>query len=152
MAETEVLTELPAVAKTIYLECKKCEAERYHVVLAHTTATSAKVKCEVCGSTKSYKLPKAAKAKKVAAPKKPLKPGAKPRVTKQSKIDDHKAEYEKLMSGPGDTVKYNMKSSFPLHTKLDHPKFGKGVIRAAQADRIEVIFQDEIRNLVHNRG
>lgn len=143
--------ELPAVAKTVYLECKKCEAERYHVVLAHTSATAAKVKCEVCGSTKTYKLPS---AKKAAAPKaaKVAKPGAKPRATRVSKADEHRNEYEKLLAAPGDAQKYNMKAAFKVNSKVDHPKFGVGIIRSALPDKIEVVFQDEVRNLVHNRG
>lgn len=138
-------TELPAVAKTIYLECKKCAAERYHVVLAHSTATSAKVQCEVCGAKKTYKLPSAKKATV-------KKPGAKPRATRVSKADEHRNEYEKLMSSNTEAVKYNMKTKFAPNAKLEHPKFGMGVIRAVQPDKIEVVFQDEVRNLVHNRA
>ncbi len=140
-------TELPAVAKTIYLECKKCAAERYFKVLAHPTSTSAKVQCEVCGAKKTYKLPS---AKKAAAPKKTA--SGKPRATRVSKADEHKNEYEKLMAGSGETHKYNMKLKFGNHAKVDHPKFGMGVVRAVQPDKIEVVFQDEVRNLVHNRA
>lgn len=145
MAETN-LTELPAVAKTIYLECKKCEAERYFKVLAHTSPTSAKVECEVCGSKKTYKLPT---AKKTAAKKTGT---GKPRATRVSKVEEHKNEYEKLMNAAGDTQKYNMKLKFETNAKLDHPKFGMGVVRSSLSDKIEVVFQDEVRNLVHNRG
>ncbi|MBX3019587.1 MAG: hypothetical protein KF767_16990 [Bdellovibrionaceae bacterium] len=145
MAES-TLAELPAVAKSIYLECKKCEAERYHKVLAHTTATSAKVECEVCGSKKTYKLPS---AKKAAA----KKPGTgKPRVARASKAEEHKNEFEKLMGGNGEAQKYNMKLKFENNAKIDHPKFGMGVVRSSLSDKIEVVFQDEVRNLVHNRG
>ena len=62
MSETENPNELPAVARNIHLDCKKCGVERYHVVVAHTTATSAKVKCEVCGARRTYKLAKHKKA------------------------------------------------------------------------------------------
>ena len=137
-------TQLPAVAKTVYTECKKCGAERYHVVLAHTSATSAKVNCEICGAQKTFKLasPKAAKA---------LKPGAKPRATRANKADEHRQEYEKLVGGNGEAVKYNMKANFSQNQKLEHPKFGVGVIRASFPDKIEVVFQDEVRSLIHNR-
>lgn len=140
-----VETQLPAVAKTVYLQCKKCEAERYHVVLAHTSATAAKVKCEICGSQKTYKL---------AAPKKaakPLKPGQKPRATRANKAEEHRLEYARLVESAGDSTKYNMRANFSNHQKLEHPKFGVGVIRASFPDKIEVVFADEVRSLIHNR-
>lgn len=138
-------TELPAVAKTVYLDCKKCGAERYFVVLAHTSSTSAKVKCEVCGSQKTYKL-KAEKKTASGAPKKP-------RVARVSKADEHRNEYEKLLAeSDAAPAKYNMKTSFANKQKLEHPKFGLGVIRLSLADKIEVVFPDEVRSLVHNRA
>jgi len=138
--------ELPAVAKTVYLDCKKCGAERYHVVLAHTTSTSAKVKCEVCGSQKTYKLTPPKAAKKTTGP-------AKPRATRANAAELHRAEYEKLMGGLASqsAQKYSMKLNFAASSKLEHPKFGTGVVRVAQVDKIEVVFADEVRQLVHNR-
>ncbi|MFN7262495.1 MAG: hypothetical protein ACK5RO_11345 [Pseudobdellovibrionaceae bacterium] len=139
---------LPPVAKTVHLECKKCACERYFVVVAHTSATSAKVKCEVCGSQKTYKLPSknpqprqlagaAAKRKEAAA---------------QAKKNAHSDEYNNLMASvQGETSKYSMKSNFPQNTKISHPKFGDGFVRLSYADKIEVVFSDEVRSLVHNR-
>ena len=55
---------LPAVAKNVLYQCKKCDAERYHRVLAHTSETSAKIECEICGSKKTFKLTKPKSAAK----------------------------------------------------------------------------------------
>lgn len=140
--------ELPAVAKTIHLPCKKCEVDRYFIVVAHTSPTSAKVKCEVCGSSKTYKLPALKKATLT-------KSGAvkKPRATRVSKAGEHRAEYEKMIaSKPSEEpTKYNMKLNFPKDAKVDHSKFGLGVVKVVHAEKIEVVFQDEVRSLVHNR-
>lgn len=138
--------ELPAVAKSVYTSCKKCNAERYHVVIAHKTATSAKVKCEVCGSQKTYSLPK-------------LKsPNAKPRVSRKAPSESvrrsqHQAEYEGLLQQHEATAtqNYSLKGKFEVNQKLQHPKFGLGLIRTVQPDKIEVVFADEVRQLVHNR-
>ena len=46
---------------------------------------------------------------------------------------------------------YNMKSKFDKNTKLQHPKFGMGFIKDAMSDKIEVVFEDEVRTLIHNR-
>ena len=134
---------LPPVAKSIHLFCKKCDAERYHTVLAHTSTISAKTECEVCKSKKTYKITDPAKAKKKKVTRK--------RVTK---ADAHKKEYEGCREkiGTSDMQMYSMKQKFEADTAIDHPKFGIGFITAVTADKVEVIFEDEQRLLVHNRN
>lgn len=138
---------LPPVAQKIYTDCKKCDAERYHVVLAHTSATAAKVQCEVCKSKKTYKLP-SAKPKRTAT-------GAKPRKSPsaEARKSAHENEYKTLLDNAAnaDTQPYNMKTKFATQQKLKHPKFGLGIIKMALTDKIEVVFEDEVRMLVHNR-
>jgi hypothetical protein len=143
--ETAVLTELPAVAKNIFLPCKKCEVERWHRVLAHTTSTSAKVECEVCHSKKTFKLPK------VQVRKAPRVPGAKKAATKRN---SHIEEYQSLRDkhSAQKATSYNMKLKFNVDQIVEHPKFGVGFVRVTFVDKIEVLFEDEVRNLVHNRG
>lgn len=68
--------ELPAVARSISLECTFCEAERFFKVLTHLSADAAKLKCEVCGRSKTFRLGDSnggtmAKAKDKAAGDKP---------------------------------------------------------------------------------
>lgn len=139
---SEVLTALPAVAKSVFTECKKCGAERYHTVLAHKSETSAKVKCEICGAQKTFTLPKPGKAKKV---------GARTRVS--AKKNSHNDEYQSLLTNTAsDAVNYNMKAKFEVNQKLQHPKFGVGFIRTVFTDKIEVVFADEVKSLIHNRG
>jgi hypothetical protein len=142
------VNQLPAVAKSFFAFCKKCDAERYHVVIAHTTSRSAKIKCEVCGSTKSYSLPKAPGA---------AKPGAKvtrPRAgTETARRSSHNAEYAHLLSAheAAKETTYSIKGKFKVNEKISHPKFGLGLVRGVQPEKVEVIFADEVRNLVHNR-
>jgi hypothetical protein len=50
------LKELPAVARSISLECSFCEAERFFKVLTHISAEAAKLRCEVCGRSKTFRL------------------------------------------------------------------------------------------------
>ena len=136
---------LPPVAKSVFVPCKKCGEDRYHTVLAHPTSTSAKMKCEVCGATKTQKFGTTAKKAKA--------PGEKKTRSRVNKADEHKAEYEKLLGAiDADAIKYNMKTAFEQNQKLNHPKFGVGVIRTIFPDKIEVVFADEVRNLVHNRA
>jgi hypothetical protein len=143
----QTLTELPAVARNIHLACKKCETDRYHVVVAHLTATSAKVKCEVCGSQKTFKLtkPKVAKAKKTGT--------SKPRASKKNEPDSATVWNElKDQIGTDRIVPYNMKTKFGLANAIEHPKFGLGFVTAMTNERIEVMFVEGGRALVHNRN
>jgi hypothetical protein len=143
------MNTLPAVAKSFFAFCKKCDADRYHVVLAHTSATSAKIKCEICGSQKTFSLPKAQ-----TKTGKPLTGAAakKREQTMNSRKSSHRNEYEMLMANEGaPTATYNMKGKFEKNTKLQHPKFGLGFIKESMSDKIEVVFEDEVRSLIHNR-
>ncbi len=142
------LNALPPVAKSFFAFCKKCDADRYHVVLAHTTATSAKIKCEICGSQKTYSLPKAQ-----TRTGKPLTGAAKAKreQTMSARKSSHRNEYEMLLAKDTNTSDYSMKGKFEKNQKIQHPKFGLGVIKDAAIDKIEVVFADEVRTLVHNR-
>ena len=143
------MNTLPAVAKSFFAFCKKCDADRYHVVLAHTSATSAKIKCEICGSQKAYSLPKAQ-----TKTGKPLSGAAakKREQTVNSRKSSHRNEYDMLMSNEkAPTSTYNMKGKFEKNTKLQHPKFGLGFIKDVVNDKLEVVFEDEVRSLIHNR-
>jgi len=146
MSETE---SLPPVAKSFHTHCKKCEADRYHTVVAHTSATSAKLKCEICGASSTYKLPKAGSGAKRALTGAAAK---RKEAAASAKKNAHSDEYNQLMSAHGDISNYNMKAKFNANSKIKHPKFGMGFIKSAQVDKIEVVFEDEVRQLVHNRG
>lgn len=139
---------LPPVAKSFSTDCKKCGEERYHTVIAHTTSKSAKMKCEICGATKTYKIGVVAKPKKVPGAAK----AAREAGVKAAKATAHRTEFDKLVAiNDQPSKKYNMKAKFDLNDKLEHPKFGTGIIRLSLQDKIEVVFQDEVRSLVHNR-
>ena len=146
-------TQLPPVAKSFFTHCKKCDADRYHTVLAHPTATSAKLKCEICGAASSYKLPKAG-GEAAAKVKRPLAGAAAKRkeAAASAKKNAHIEEFQSLMNSAGDAQSYTMKAKFSANTKLKHPKFGMGYVKTSQPDKIEVVFEDEVRNLVHNRN
>lgn len=146
--EAEVLTTLPPVAKSIFIFCKKCDANRYQTVLAHKTETSASVKCEVCKAKSTFKL---ASAK---APRKLSGAVAKRRADNQAvKKNAHLTEYNSLASSmKGEAQGYNMRNKFTMNSGIQHPKFGLGYVKTAMPDKVEVVFEDEVRLLVHNRN
>lgn len=134
------MTELPAVASKFYHDCKKCETERYHTVLAHSTAKSAKIECEVCKKKSTFKL----------AVKK-----AKRKTTRKKKASEpnYMEMWEELNSkiGEGGSRGYTMADSFEKDTAINHPKFGIGYVVTSTPNKIEVIFKDSLKSLVHNR-
>ena len=136
------ITTLPAVAKKIYYPCKKCECERYQVVISHTGPTSARLECEVCKSKTAFKLEEP-KRTRTAVPKKP---------SAKSRAASHVARFTELRDKNNEKPKpYSMKQSFEVGAVLDHPKFGTGFVIAISGVAIQVLFEDEERSLVHNR-
>ena len=137
---------LPPVAKSFFTFCKKCDADRYHTVLAHTTSTSAKIECEVCHSKKTYSIPKAGSTVKKAVKK--TGTGV-TRVRKNSHAD----EYNQLMMNRGEEkgTPFNIRTKFTMDQKIDHPKFGAGFVKNVLIDRVDVMFSDELKTLMHNK-
>lgn len=138
---TEEIKELPAVAKNVYYPCKKCGSETYHKVLAHKTPTSASIQCEICGSKKTYKLTK---------PKKTKTGTTRKRLSSQAKIANQWAELQQKY-GTENTTPYKISGTFKVNEAINHSKFGIGYVLSAEAQKIEVVFSDSIKNLVHNR-
>jgi hypothetical protein len=149
---TETLNELPAVARNINLPCKKCGVDRYFVVVAHTSPTSAKVKCEVCGAQKTFKLGAEKKEKKAKTPG-----VGRGNTLKEKAIAKRAAEYNALFAdlkkqiGMDNIQPYEMKKKYAMASAVKHPKFGMGFVTSVTADKIEVAFEDGARSLVHNR-
>ncbi len=142
-------TALPPVAKSFFAFCKKCDSDRWHTVLAHTSSTAAKLKCEVCASVKSWSVPKTPKP----GVKTPARVVQKRAATESARQSAYKTRYEDLLKAAvaGDQEGYSIKGKFQMNQKLSHPKFGMGIVTAVFSDKVEVFFSDETRTLVHNR-
>lgn len=134
---------LPPVAKSFYTFCKKCETDRYHMVTAHTTSTQAKMKCEVCGKVMTWSLPKTSSQKAAAKSQ---------RATTRGR-SSHREQWELLLqsNATAPEMDYNLKTKFEVNTLLKHPKFGRGFIKEVLSDKIHVVFEDEVKTLMHNR-
>lgn len=130
------ITTLPSVAQKVYEFCKKCDCERYHVVLAHTDPETAKIECEVC-----KKKSKITTKKKKA----PVKRKTTPKVNSADKWN------EMLTSNSEPSAPYSMKSKYTANTKIEHARFGVGIVTVVTGNQMEVVFQDGTKSLVHNR-
>ena len=135
---------LPPVAKSFYTFCKKCEADRYHTVLAHKTAKSASIQCEICKSKKSYSLPKPGSAKKSTA--RTTGTG----TSRRSHAGDYEVRSQNMQNK--EATPYSIKGKFSENEKINHAKFGIGFVIRTFDDKVEVIFSDEVKSLMQNRA
>ena len=133
---------LPPVARKVYAECKKCGVDRYHIVIAHTSSTAAKLQCEVCNAKSAYKLEGTGKRKKADGT------GA----TKSPRASGSEKRWRELKEkSKGTSAAYNMKNAYLPETSIQHPKFGLGFVVGVTPQSIQVVFEDGERSLVHNR-
>ena len=142
------MTSLPAVAKKVFYPCKKCETDRYQVVIAHSTANTARLECEVCKTKNAFKLeePKVPRTKAGAA----KVPGKRATGIRAAA---HIARWTDLRDKLSVSASpYNMRAAFEVGSVVEHPKFGLGFVVQQTGQAIQVIFEDAERSLVHNRG
>ena len=143
------MIQLPAVASSFYCRCSKCGLDRYHKVVTHTNETTVRLKCEVCGKTGNHNLEvkKSSSLTKSKVPKESKK-------TMSVKAAAYAAEFESFKNGSvaENALNYSMKVTFKESQAVQHPKFGLGLVRSVQGDKIEVFFEDEVRFLVHGRS
>lgn len=139
-------TTLPPVARKVFYPCKKCEVERYQVVVTHTSKTAAKLECEVCHTKNTMKLVDPNKAPSTRAPK-VSKTGKKPNARTSSLSRWTEYQNKGITSKP-----YSMKEKFSADQALEHPRFGVGFVTQVQGQSMIVLFQDGERTLVHSRA
>ena len=128
------------VGTEIISHCSKCK-----LALAHTIATLKnektvhKVVCNTCKHTHVYKDPKKVKKK---------------RATRRSAKAEqtHEEVYKTALNEANSKAQeYSIKGKFYKGDLINHPTFGDGVIdKTLDDNKIQVIFQDEVRTLVHN--
>ena len=134
--------QLPTVAKKVFYTCKKCETERYQVVIAHATAKAARLECEVC-KTKNLMTIDEPKRARATVPKK---------KAAATKVAKDLARWQQLRDTNSEKpLGYNMKMVFETGSALEHPKFGLGFVIHVSVAAIQVVFEDQERSLVHNR-
>ncbi len=114
-----------------------------------TNKMTKKVNKSDCGVAESVK------AKETT--EKPVKKPRKKRVTKaetlrlmqqEQLVKKWQSLYKKL--DKIDTAKYNMRDKFNEETAISHKKLGWGFILSNVNDRLEVLFEDGIKNLISN--
>lgn len=131
------------VGEHIVTHCNRCSNEMNHTVVAHgADGIIARVKCMVCGSEHNYKkaaplrltTPKAAKVTKVSIPM-----GVK---------HWEEAKTNAINKVP---ITYSIDQKFQKNNLIYHATLGEGVVINAYDNKIDVIFRNDIKALVHNK-
>lgn len=131
-----------AAGKEVLSYCSKCK-----LVLAHTIVsmkdenTIGKVECRTCKTTQAYKDP-STRTKKVKS--KSMIPGGR---TKTMSVND--LWTEEIAKAKGKPVPYTIRHTFVVGDMVDHKKFGLGIVQDIVDGKIEVLFQHDIKTLVH---
>lgn len=120
--------------------CRKC-GDVWHVIVAMVEDDIAKVQCKQCNGLHKYKDPNAAaapKAKKAAKKRAPTVAEKKAAAAAKPK---GRATVEADLSKP--TRPYKFSESFEPGERIDHVKFGVGVVEdILDGSKIEVYFAD----------
>lgn len=117
--------------------CNKC-GDVWHVVVAMVGDKVAKVQCKECNAYHKYRAPKGAKKAAKAATKK--KSTAKKKTTAKKKADE-KPAYATVEPDPKKPIRtYAVRERFEVAERVDHPKFGVGVVELSLDGKIEVYF------------
>lgn len=133
-----------SAGKEILSLCGKCQLKLAHVIISMKDAvTPHKVQCKTCGATHGYKS-KAAAAKKTGTTK---------RVAVQARSASELWNDAMKVHGHKNKKSYSIKAKFQVGDIIAHPSFGEGIVQANLSnDRIEVLFQSDIKNLVHGKN
>lgn len=137
-----------AVGQEIICYCSSCDLDLRHVIVAHksgNTGPIAKVRCNTCKKTHSYRNKPGEKGASTAL-KKESAPREKPRI-----IPLEVEWREQLSSAQGKpSLPYAPTKEYKLGDVIEHPTFGCGVVRTMKdGNKFEVLFQRDIKTLIH---
>lgn len=129
----------PVVGGEVDAYCFHCKRMALHTVVSMLRGRPAKVLCNCCDIQHQFR----AKA-----------PGGR-RDAKTKNLPKSRAVWEEALSKADAThVRgYVPTLTFQVDEVIDHPHFGKGlVVRVYDATKMEVLFEDMVRRLVHGRA
>lgn len=140
------------VGKDIFAVCGKC-GDTWHVIVALDGAKVTKVQCKFCSGYHRFKrsandpAPASAAAPPVAAPKKTAKKKTAKKVTV---AHANEPLIEPDLALP--VRDYAMSATYKTGERIEHPKFGQGVVESFPSPgKMNVFFEDGRRTLAFAR-
>lgn len=134
----------PDVGQEIDSHCGKCKEPTLHIILAKVGEDIAKVQCKRCQAQHRYRPVGAAKKKKATRKKASKKGKSKSTRSRRTRADDLKPRVKPNMSLP--VRPYSLRESYTPGERIEHKKFGVGVVEALSSQKMEVFFQGNAEN------
>ena len=124
----------PQLGGYIETRCGKCKLDREHIIAAlDDKGGIARVECLTCRSNHIYR------ERKVAT-----KTTSGRTTTRGSKKNSASG-----IESSGPPRPYSMQERFAVGDRLEHQKFGQGVVIEVRASKIDVKFGRELKTLIH---
>lgn len=131
-----------SAGKEVISHCGKCKLALSHTIVSmKDSSTIGKVECKTCKATHAYKDP-STKTKKVRS--KSMIPGGR---SKSMSVND--LWTEEIGKAQGKPISYSIRHTFSAGDMIDHKSFGLGIVQGIIDGKIEVLFQHDIKTLVH---
>jgi len=145
-----------SVGKDLFALCGKCDAQ-WHVIVAMSGGKVTKVQCKQCMGYHRYRVApgednvnkaKATTRKKVETKSSSSGPARARRASPAPRLEAAKVEADLSRPVRG----YAMNSTYAPGDRIEHPKFGLGVVEALpEAGKVTVFFPEGRRTLAHAR-
>jgi hypothetical protein len=150
-----------AVGKDVEAACRKC-GEVWHVIVAVEGGKITKVQCKECMAYHRYRPPEGEervdtepKPKKVVTTRRPSSPRKTTGTAAAGKGSSKKAAHDEPLVEPDLSRPirlYKMTESYAPGDRVEHPKFGQGVVELLSGPgKMTVFFEDGRRTLAHHR-
>lgn len=141
----------PAVGTEIDSWCTSCRLDLGHRIVAMVGTAPKRVVCLTCEKTHNYRRPQSAvpekKPRAAAARKAPA------RGAEAKRLETENRWQEQLDAEAGALIDYGIDKTFNAGDRLDHRKFGPGVVQTVlDAQKVSVLFREGEKTLAHGRG
>ncbi|GAB4271021.1 MAG: hypothetical protein Kow0092_25620 [Deferrisomatales bacterium] len=132
-----------SVGDPIQSRCTKCRKVTRHIVVSMVEGRAAKVQCTLCQGFHNFRPP---------VPPSPAekRPRASSTPRKRRSASAIEEEWKALVEArnPLDAVPYEMGGRYRAGELIEHPAFGRGLVRkTVPPDKIEVLFREGIKRL-----
>jgi hypothetical protein len=126
------IVKRPQVGGDVDTYCGKCKDVREHVIAAiNADGSIGRVECRTCHGNHIYRE----RSSKAATPR--------------SSTRGAKKESGSVVEKIGPLRAYSMQEKFAQGDRVDHPKFGVGIVVEVRAGKIDVKFGREMKTLIH---
>lgn len=131
----------------IEAQCTRCRMLLNHTIVAIVGSRIVRVKCNTCGGEHAYHPPKEARVTQVKTATTRTSTSSAASRKKEAQ-PEHNWEAEMVTHVNKTPKVYNMNAAFGPDDVVDHPSFGKGIVkRVTKPNKMDVLFRDGIKLL-----